>query len=66
MPEEPEVVEDPHPIIPTSEKAVGAIDLGLITGAAVIIVGLLMIRWVKVRAAAKLVGSAAPNGDAPG
>jgi hypothetical protein len=66
MPEEPEAIGDPHPIIPTSEKAVGAIDLGIITGAAAIVAGLLMIRWIKVRAAAKLMEQAAPNGAATG
>jgi hypothetical protein len=65
MPEEPEAAGDPHPIIPTSEKVVGAIDLGLITGAAAIVAGLLIIRWIKVRAAAKLMEHA-PNGATTG
>jgi hypothetical protein len=56
MPEEPEATDDPRPIIPASEKAIGAIDLGLITGAAAIVAGLLVVRWVKLRTAAKLTG----------
>ena len=66
MPEEPEVADDPHPIIPTSEKAVGAVDLGLITGAAAIIAGLLVVRWVKLRTAARLVGKADRIADPAG
>jgi hypothetical protein len=64
MPEEPESAGEPHPIIPTSEKAIGAIDLGLITGAAVIVAGLLVARWVKVRTASRLIGKTTRDGEA--
>ena len=66
MPEEPEVADQPDPIIPTSEKAVGAVDLGLITGAAAIVAGLLVVRWVKLRIAARLVGKADRIADPAG
>jgi hypothetical protein len=55
MPEERQA-SDPQPIIPNSEKAIGAIDLGLITGATAIMIGMLVVRWAKLRAAAKLSG----------
>jgi hypothetical protein len=66
MQDEGDADEITRPIIPTSEKAIGAIDLGLISGAAVIIAGLLVVRWVKLRVAAKLLEETAPAGDAAG
>jgi hypothetical protein len=66
MQEESEAAPDPHPIIPTSEKAVGAIDVGLITGAAAIFACLLVVRWAKLRTATRLIGKAAQDDDTAG
>jgi hypothetical protein len=38
------------PTVPTTEKMVGAVDLGLIAGTIALVVSLALIRWVRARA----------------
>jgi hypothetical protein len=50
--------DEPQPIVPTSEKVIGAFDLGLVVGTVALVIGLVLIRRIKAKAREKLADAA--------